>query len=69
MATGLRRALDFAERNGEQLPSGCRVGQCENCAVRVLQGRVRHLIEEPELEEGMCLACQALPLSDLVLEA
>ncbi|CDX17469.1 Anaerobic dehydrogenase, typically selenocysteine-containing [Mesorhizobium sp. ORS 3324] len=61
--------LNFAEKNGEQLPSGCRVGQCESCAVRVLQGRVRHLIEEPELEEGMCLACQAVPLSDLVLEA
>ncbi|MDX8502619.1 2Fe-2S iron-sulfur cluster binding domain-containing protein [Mesorhizobium sp. VK4C] len=35
--------LDFAEKKGEQLPSGCRVGQCESCAVRVLQGRVRHL--------------------------
>ncbi len=31
--------LTFAERLGIQLPSGCRVGQCESCAVRVLEGR------------------------------
>ncbi|CVI63607.1 molybdopterin-dependent oxidoreductase (plasmid) [Agrobacterium leguminum] len=61
--------LDFAERNGEKLPSGCRVGQCESCVVKILEGSVRHLIDDPELEEGMCLACQALPLSDLVIDA
>ena len=61
--------LGFAERLGLALPSGCRVGQCESCAVSVMSGRIRHLHgEEPE-DAGMCLACQAVPASDIVLNA
>ncbi|POR46934.1 2Fe-2S iron-sulfur cluster protein [Bosea psychrotolerans] len=51
------------------MPSGCRVGQCESCLVPIRQGQVRHLVDRPDLEDGQCLTCQALPLTDLVLDA
>ena len=31
--------LGFGESQGIAMPSGCRVGQCESCAVRLLSGR------------------------------
>ncbi|MBR0706688.1 molybdopterin-dependent oxidoreductase [Bradyrhizobium liaoningense] len=61
--------LAVAEQAGLSLPSGCRVGQCENCCVSIKEGRVRHLIDSPDLEEGHCLTCQAIPLTDLILDA
>lgn len=60
--------LDLAQRNGLRLPSGCRVGQCESCAVRVLAGTVAHLTEPPEAQDA-CLTCQAVPTTDIVLDA
>jgi ferredoxin-NADP reductase len=61
--------LTFGESLGLQMASGCRVGQCESCAVRLLAGKVRHLHgSEPE-DPSVCLACQAVPLEDVVLEA
>lgn len=59
--------LDSAERHGVALPSGCRVGQCESCAVGVIAGEV----DAPSnaLEAGQCLSCQAVPLTDLTLDA
>lgn len=61
--------LGFAESLGVKLPSGCRVGQCESCSVRVVSGITRHLHgEEPE-DPSVCLACQAVPTSDLILDA
>lgn len=61
--------LGFSERHGVQLPSGCRVGQCESCAVKVLNGTVRHLHGQEPDDADTCLACQAIPTSDLVLDA
>lgn len=61
--------LTVAERAGVTLPSGCRVGQCESCVVPLTSGNVQHLVDNPDLEPGCCLTCQALPLSDLVLDA
>lgn len=61
--------LDLGERNGLSLPSGCRVGQCESCATRVISGEVMHLDgSEPE-DPDICLTCQAIPLTDVVLDA
>jgi ferredoxin len=61
--------LPFGEKLGAHLPSGCRVGQCESCAVRIVSGKVRHLHGvEPE-EADVCLTCQAVPMSDLTLDA
>ncbi|WP_103720789.1 2Fe-2S iron-sulfur cluster-binding protein [Bosea psychrotolerans] len=61
--------LALAEGAGLTMPSGCRVGQCESCLVPIRQGQVRHLVDRPDLEDGQCLTCQALPLTDLVLDA
>ena len=61
--------LKFAESRGLQLPSGCRVGQCESCAVRLLAGKVRHLHGGDPEDPTMCLTCQAVPMEDIVLDA
>ncbi|GAA4551738.1 molybdopterin-dependent oxidoreductase [Amycolatopsis samaneae] len=62
--------LDLAGRAGITLPSGCRVGQCESCAVAVLAGQVAHLVAPAgELPDNTCLTCQAVPLTDLTLDA
>lgn len=61
--------LGFAEACGIRLPSGCRVGQCESCAVRVVSGSVHHVHGDAPDDIEACLACQAVPTSDLVLDA
>ncbi|WP_201768364.1 molybdopterin-dependent oxidoreductase [Stutzerimonas azotifigens] len=61
--------LTFAERLGIQLPSGCRVGQCESCAVRVLEGQVVHLHGQDPEDARLCLSCQAIPATTLTLDA
>nr|WP_272896916.1 molybdopterin dinucleotide binding domain-containing protein [Aeromicrobium sp. PE09-221] len=58
--------LQAAERQGRILPSGCRVGQCESCAVRVVSGTIAHLGEDPA-DDG-CLTCIAVPIGDVVLD-
>jgi ferredoxin-NADP reductase len=58
--------LDAALAAGLTLPSGCRVGQCESCAVRVIKGRFAHLAEF-DGEPDCCLTCQAVPLSALTI--
>ena len=61
--------LAAAEQAGIAIPSGCRVGQCESCAIPIREGQVRHLVACDEVAEGHCLTCQAIPLTDLVLDA
>jgi anaerobic selenocysteine-containing dehydrogenase/ferredoxin-NADP reductase len=61
--------LSFAEHHGVALPSGCRVGQCESCAVRIARGAIDHLSGHAPDEPDMCFACQAIPLSDVVVDA
>ncbi|WP_316156850.1 molybdopterin-dependent oxidoreductase [Cupriavidus sp. BIC8F] len=61
--------LGFAEALGIGLPSGCRVGQCESCAIRIVSGTVHHLHGEASDDPSICLACQAVPASDLVIDA
>lgn len=58
--------LTAAERHGHRLPSGCRTGQCESCAVRILKGSVAHLGEAPA--DDVCLTCIAVPIGDVTLE-
>lgn len=58
--------LSAADRQGRRLPSGCRVGQCESCAVRVLAGSVAHLGEAPA--DDACLTCIAVPIGDVTLD-
>lgn len=58
--------LDAAEAAGLSLPSGCRVGQCESCAMRIITGNVAYL-GPGSGEADQCLTCQAVPLSELTL--
>ncbi|MGE7468111.1 molybdopterin-dependent oxidoreductase [Bosea sp. NPDC003192] len=60
--------LDAGLAEGLSLPSGCRVGQCESCVVRVVDGNFAHLAPF-DGEPDQCLTCQAVPLSDLVISA
>jgi ferredoxin-NADP reductase len=62
--------LAFAESNGVAIESGCRAGNCGSCVTTIRSGEVDHIVEPgAEHEEGSCLACIAVPKSDLVLDA
>ncbi|ANG98723.1 molybdopterin oxidoreductase [Brucella pseudogrignonensis] len=58
--------LDAALSNGFSLPSGCRVGQCESCICKLVDGKVAHLGGD-EIEADQCLTCQAVPLTQITL--
>ncbi len=58
--------LEAAHAAGIALPSGCRVGQCESCALTLVSGAVAHL-DGSTPEPGACLTCQAVPLSPVTL--
>lgn len=61
--------LEFAEKLGISLPSGCRSGQCESCAIRILCGSAQHLHGESPDEPDVLLSCQAIPVTDMELDA
>lgn len=62
--------LDLAEANGIKLPSGCRAGQCGSCAVPLIEGSVDYVVEPGlAVAEGHCLACVAVPMTELVIDA
>ena len=61
--------LQLGEAMGLPMASGCRVGQCESCAVRLIRGQVHHLHGAPPDDPAMCLACQAVPVGDVVIDA
>lgn len=62
--------LDFAERHGISVESGCRSGSCGSCETKLLSGAV-HYTAAPDIEvkPGYCLLCIGTPQSELVLEA
>jgi uncharacterized protein len=61
--------LDFADKHGVALGSGCRTGACGACATRLVSGTVAYArTPDHAVAAGMCLPCVAVPLSDLRLE-
>jgi ferredoxin-NADP reductase len=62
--------LDFAERHGLAVDSGCRSGSCGACQTRLVSGVVTYA-EKPDhdIPKGHCLLCVGKPQSALVLEA
>ena len=64
------KMLEHLERKGVKAPYSCREGECSACAVRLLEGEVTMLhndvLEEEDLDEGIRLACQSLPVTDVV---
>ena len=65
--------LDLAERNGVQIPFGCRQGQCGTCATRVLSGTVQMDAEAGLTAEqkhaGYVLPCVSRAEGTVVLSA
>lgn len=67
--------LDAALRAGVYLPHACCHGLCATCKVQVTEGEVDHgeasnfALMDYEREEGRCLACCAVPQSDVTIEA
>lgn len=62
--------LDFVERHGVEVASGCRSGGCGSCETRLLHGRVDYAqAPDHEVAPGHCLLCVGRPASALVLEA
>lgn len=68
--TLLQAALD----QGIAFPHSCRVGGCATCKCRLVSGKVKELTEtgyilsDDDLDRGCILACQSVPLSDVVVE-
>lgn len=62
--------LDFVERQGVAVDSGCRSGSCGTCEAKLVSGAVRY-VDQPDydISPGHCLLCVAMPTSALVLEA
>ena len=62
--------LDFAERHGVAVDSGCRSGSCGTCETKLVSGEV-HYADKPDCDiaPGHCLLCVGKPRSALVLEA
>jgi len=62
--------LDFAERHGVVVDSGCRSGGCGSCETRLRKGTVTYAsLPDHDPAPGHCLLCVATPASDLELEA
>jgi len=62
--------LDFAEKNGIAINSGCRAGSCGSCETVIEAGEVDYA-QEPDFdpEPGRCLLCISRPVRDLTLSA
>jgi len=62
--------LDFAERHGVEVDSGCRSGGCGACETKMLSGTVRYAGKpDHDVAAGHCLLCVGAPTSALELEA
>ncbi len=65
--------LEAAERIGVEMNYSCRVGNCGECAVRLISGEVEMEVEdalEPsDKAAGIILGCQAHPISNVAVEA
>ena len=67
--------LEAAQRAGVALPYSCRAGVCGSCKATLLQGRCEYPFNPPVALDASALAhhavllCQAVPMSDLLLEA
>ncbi|MER5393289.1 ferredoxin--NADP reductase [Saccharopolyspora sp. NPDC002686] len=65
-----KRLLDLLLDNGVAAPFSCREGACSACACRIESGEVKmvqnEVLEQEDLDEGIILACQSLPITDRV---
>lgn len=62
--------LEFAEANDIVIDSGCRAGNCGTCVTAIQSGELDYLEDSgTAIESGCCLACIAVPKTDIVVEA
>lgn len=64
------KLLDVLLAKGLDAPYSCRQGDCSACACKLVAGEVtmlnNNVLEKEDLDEGWILACQSLPLTDVV---
>jgi 3-ketosteroid 9alpha-monooxygenase subunit B len=64
------KLLDVLLAKGLDAPYSCRQGDCSACACKLVDGEVtmlhNNVLEKEDLDEGWILACQSLPLTDVV---
>lgn len=64
------RLLDLLLEKGISAPYSCREGSCSACACRIEGGEVtmlrNNILDQADLDEGIVLACQSLPVTDEV---
>ena len=62
--------LELAESQGIPLDAGCRAGNCGTCVVALKAGRIVYPEGvDPDVEEGSCLACVAVPVGVVEVDA
>ncbi len=62
--------LELGESNGLDLPSGCRVGNCGTCMLKLEEGEVGYSVEPSfPVPEGSCLMCIGVPKTDVTIVA
>jgi uncharacterized protein len=65
-----RNILDFAESNGISLETGCMIGECGACSLRLEEGSAEYnhaTAARPAKEH--CLICSCHPASDIIIDA
>jgi 3-ketosteroid 9alpha-monooxygenase subunit B len=64
------KLLDLLLAKGLDAPYSCRQGDCSACACKLVEGEVtmlkNNVLEKEDLDEGWILACQSLPVTDVV---
>lgn len=66
---GKSTLLELAEANGVRIDFGCRAGNCGTCITAIKQGNVDYPTKPGgAVEAGSCLACVAIPASNMVLD-
>lgn len=71
---GRKVVLNSALAAGLGFPHNCRVGSCTQCKCKLKSGKVRELTDSSyvlsaeDLKNGMILACQSIPETDLEIE-
>jgi len=62
--------LEFAEGNDIDINSGCLFGDCGTCLTEIEEGDVHYMHKTlVTVENGKCLPCSCVPVSNLVLKA
>ena len=65
--------LEAAEAVDVEIENSCRAGSCGSCMVKLVSGSVvmdvDDGLEEEDKVQGYILACQAIPSSDITVEA